>query len=253
MPAGVLTPHGYLKYKLRRKTEVSAGIWLFTFDLPNKYSVLGLPTGQHVAIRASVHDHTVVRSYTPISNNRDLGRLDFIIRVYPDGQLGNYLKHLNIGDSVDMRGPKGAMKYRKGLCRELGMVAGGTGITPMFQLIRAICENPGDNTKVTLVYSSRSEPDIMLKKELDEFAKASPEKFRIWYMLDEPSAGWTGGTGHFDAATLRKYMPKPAADTKALLCGPPPMVNAAKKILVSELGFEAPGAVSKISDQVFCF
>ncbi|QIW98538.1 hypothetical protein AMS68_004056 [Peltaster fructicola] len=235
------------------KKEVSNEIWLSPSDLPSKYSVLGLPIGQHVAIRGTVDDSTVVRSYTPISNNRDLGRLDLIIRVYPQGQLGNYLKNLNIGDEAEIRGPKGAMKYRKGLCKEIGMVAGGTGITPMYQLIRAICEDPTDQTKVSLIYGNRSEGDIMMREKLDGFAKAVPEKFTVYYTLDKPGPAWKGGKGYVDAELLRKYMPKASADTKVLLCGPPGMVNATKNNLVSVLGFEPPGSVSKISDQVFCF
>ena len=96
-PAAVLTPTEYHKYKLRRKEELSEGIYRFVFDFAARHSVLGLPIGQHVAIRGTVDEHTVVRSYTPISNNRDLGRMELLIRVYPNGQLGNYLKTLNVG------------------------------------------------------------------------------------------------------------------------------------------------------------
>ena len=36
----------------------------------------------------------------------------------------------------------------------VGLVAGGTGITPMYQLIKAIFKNPNDKTKVSLVYGN---------------------------------------------------------------------------------------------------
>lgn len=58
-----------------------------------------------------------------------------VIKIYDDGELtGKYLKNLEVGDEVEFRGPKGAMRYRKGMVREIGMVAGGTGITPMYQV-----------------------------------------------------------------------------------------------------------------------
>ena len=41
------------------------------------------------------------------------------------------------------------------------------GITPMYQLVRAIFKNPDDKTKVTLVYGNRNE-DVST---------------RIWYLL----------------------------------------------------------------------
>lgn len=144
------------------------------------------------------------------------------------------------------------MRYRKGLCKSIGMVGGGTGITPLFQLIRAICEDPTDITTVSVVYGNRTESDIMLKEKMDAFAKQCPEKFKIWYTLDQPGPGWQGGKGYVSKELLGERMPKPEEGVKILLCGPPGMVNATKKNLV-ELGFESPGAVSKMSDQVFCF
>jgi cytochrome-b5 reductase len=55
--------------------------------------------------------------------------------MYEDGEFtGKYLRNLEVGDEVEIRGPKGAMRYRKGMVKEIGMIAGGTGITPMFQV-----------------------------------------------------------------------------------------------------------------------
>lgn len=251
-PTGVLNPRDYEPFRLARKEELSNGIWRFVFDLPTKWSVLGLPIGQHVAIKATIDEHTVVRSYTPISNNRDLGRLELLIRVYPDGQMGNYLKNLKVGDTAEIRGPKGAMRYRKGTIKSIGMVAGGTGITPMFQIIRAICEDKTDNTQVSLVYANRSESDIMLRGQLDRFAETCGHKFKIHYALDEPPAGFKGIRGRVTKDVLKERLPSAAKDSQMMLCGPPGMVNAMKKNLV-ELGCEEPGAVSKMTDQVFCF
>ncbi|KAJ9636499.1 hypothetical protein H2204_005332 [Knufia peltigerae] len=251
-PKGCLKQSAYQQFRLRHKEELSDGIWRFVFDLPTKYSILGLPIGQHVAIKTTVDEHSVVRSYTPVSNNRDLGRLELLVRVYPQGLMGNCLKSLDIGQTASIRGPKGAMRYRRGMIKEIGMVGGGTGITPLFQLIRAICEDKKDSTRVSLVYGNRSETDIMLRDKLDAYARDCPDQFRLLYLLDAPSPSWTGGKGHVTKDVLKEYMPKPSPDSKVLLCGPPGMVNAMKKNLV-ELGFEAPGAVGKMTDQIFCF
>ena len=135
-PAGFLVRTDYQRFRLVKKDELAKDIYRFVFALPGKSSVLGLPIGQHIAIRGYWDDesghHTVVRSYTPVSNNSDFGRLELVIRCYPDGQLtGKYLANLDIGAQVEFRGPTGVMKYRKGLCKRIGMVAGGTGVTPM--------------------------------------------------------------------------------------------------------------------------
>jgi cytochrome-b5 reductase len=251
-PTGVLTPKTYSKFNLREKTELSEGIFRFVFDLPTPGSVLGLPIGQHIAIRGTVDDSSVTRSYTPVSNNRDLGRLELLIRLYPDGHLAQYLKKLQPGDKVEIRGPKGAMRYRKGMSKSLGMVGGGTGITPLFQIIRAICEDKTDDTKISLVYANRSEADIMLRKRLDSFAEASNGQFEVYYIVDKAPEGWQYGTGRIDKEVLQKKMPAVSDDNKVLLCGPPGLVNATKNNL-TELGWKEPGSVSKMTDQIFCF
>ncbi|KAM0814070.1 putative cytochrome-b5 reductase [Seiridium cardinale] len=247
-----LSPSQYRSYRLRQKEELSDGIFKFVLDLPTKYSILGLPIGQHVAIRATIDDHTVVRSYTPVSNNRDLGRLELLIRVYPNGKVGNYLKGLEVGEAVDIRGPKGAMRYRRNMCKAIGMVGGGTGITPLFQVIRAICEDDADRTQVTLIYGNRSELDILLRRKLDQYAETAGDKFKVVYTLDQPPPGWKGEVGHVGRELLQRHMPRPTRDNKVFLCGPPGMVNATKKTL-TEIGFEDSGSVSKMGDQIFCF
>jgi cytochrome-b5 reductase len=153
---------------------------------------------------------------------------------------------------VDIRGPKGAMRYRKGMSKEIGMVGGGTGITPLFQIIRAICEDKTDDTKIRLVYANRSEADIMLRKRLDSFAEASNGQFEVYYIVDKAPEGWQYGTGRIDKEVLQKKMPAVSDDNKVLLCGPPGLVNATKNNL-TELGWKEPGSVSKVTDQVFCF
>ncbi|KAJ5198453.1 Cytochrome b5 [Penicillium cinerascens] len=250
---GFLEPQNYQRIPLVEKDQLSSNTFRFVFALPDAKSVLGLPIGQHVAIRAVVDGTTVTRSYTPTSNNLDRGRIELVVKCYPDGLLsGCYLAGLSIGDEVEFRGPKGAMRYSNGLCRKIGMVAGGTGITPMYQVIRAICENETDTTEISLIYANRSESDILLREELETFARRYPKNFKLWYMLDSAPEGWAYGTGYVDQTVLSKHLPAHSSDTKIFLCGPPGMVNATKKNLAA-LGFRKPGTVSKMSDEIFCF
>ncbi|KAI5240016.1 hypothetical protein E4T43_06330 [Aureobasidium subglaciale] len=209
----------------------------------------------HVAIQTKIGEQTVTRSYTPTSNDGDLGKLVLLIRLYDEGLLtGQYLAKLKVGDQVLFRGPKGAMKYRKGYAKKIGMVAGGTGITPHYQLIRSICEDLTDTTEVSLVYANRTEDDILLRAELDAWAKAYPKNLKVHYMLDNPPEGWLYGSGFVTKDILELYMPAPSNDgsSKILLCGPPGMINATKKNLV-ELGWKKPGSVGKMTDDIFTF
>ncbi|CAN8104559.1 unnamed protein product [Discula destructiva] len=251
---GFLDPLTFHPLPLTEKELIAPNVYRLRFELPSPDAVLGLPIGQHVSIKATIDGAAVQRSYTPTSNNADKGILELVIKVYPDGQLtGKYLANLNVGDEVLFRGPKGAMRYKRGLCKKIGMLAGGTGITPMYQLIRAICEDPRDTTEVSLIFANRTEGDILLRKELDSFARRYPMNLKVHYLLDQPSESWTYGVGYVTKELMAEKFPDPQIEgTKAMLCGPPGMVNAAKKALV-ELGYQKAGLSSKMTDQVFCF
>ncbi|PKS06185.1 hypothetical protein jhhlp_007502 [Lomentospora prolificans] len=248
----VLEPKNWKSFKLVRKTLVSPNVYRLVFALPHFEDVLGLPTGQHIALRAVIDGQNVSRSYTPISNNSDLGRIELLIKVYDKGLMTKHLEGMKIGETIDIRGPKGAMQYSNKYAKHIGMIAGGTGITPMYQLIRAICADESDNTKISLLYANNTENDILLREELDGFALQCPEKFQVQYVLGKASEDWKGPTGFVTADLIKKYLPPASDDSKVLLCGPPPMINAMKKNLAS-LGFKEPGALSKVTDQIFLF
>ncbi|KAL7933851.1 hypothetical protein V8C35DRAFT_302587 [Trichoderma chlorosporum] len=238
---------------LTKKILIAPDVYRLIFSLPHSQAILGLPTGQHVAITADIDGQKVTRSYTPVSNNSDCGILELVVKIYPNGKLtGGYLANLQVGDEVHFRGPKGAMRYSYGLCKKIGMLAGGTGITPMFQVIRAICENDRDSTEINLIYASRTEDDILLKEELDRFSQLYPKLFKVFYVVEHPSENWTSGVGYITKDMAAQKLPLPGDDVKIMVCGPAGMVGSAKKFL-QELGYEAPGASPKMSDQIFLF
>jgi len=237
---GVLNARTYQEFPIIDKFNVSHDTIRFVFGLPHKNSVLGLPTGQHIAIRHEVDGKQIARSYTPTSSNKDRGRLELTIKIYEGGKLTPWLSKLNVGDTVEIRGPKGEMKYHKNLVKELGMIAGGTGITPMFQIIRRICEDPRDDTKTTLLYANKTEGDILLKEELDGFAEKY-DQFNVHYILSSPPDNWQGGEGRISKDMIEEYLPAPAGmDSKVLVCGPDPMMESMVDIL-QERGFKPPG------------
>ncbi|KNG82793.1 putative cytochrome B5 [Aspergillus nomiae NRRL 13137] len=248
----VLDPRKWRSFTLTRKTEVAPHVYRFIFALPNPDDILGLPTGQHIALRATINGQSVSRSYTPVSNNSDVGRIELLIKVYPNGAMTQHLAQMNVGESIEIRGPKGAMQYSRQYAKHIGMIAGGTGITPMYQLIRAICEDDADKTQVSLLYANNTEEDILLRTELDDFATRHPEKFQVQYVLSQPGETWQGYRGFVNGDLIAKHLAPAALENRVLLCGPPPMLAAMKKTLQG-MGWTMPGAVSKAGDQVFLF
>lgn len=248
----VLNKDEFQLFPLIQKTVLSHNSAVYRFKLPRETDILGLPIGQHISLGATINEKEVIRSYTPISSDDDKGYFDLLIKTYPTGNISKVVGELKIGDSIKVRGPKGNFNYTPGMVQSLVMVAGGTGITPMYQILTAIAKNPNDYTKVDLIFANVNPDDILMKKELEDIA-ATHDNINVYFVLNNPPEDWIGGVGFVSVEILKKFCPAvPSNDTKLLICGPPPMVSAIKKVAV-ELGYEKPKPVSKLEDHVFAF
>jgi len=242
---------------LLSKADVSADTRVFRFALPSEKHILGLPIGQHVAVSFTDPTGAVVsRPYTPISSDADLGFVEFCIKVYDQGVMTQKMDSLVPGDSMNFEGPLGNVTYtdrgeftvynpatgavdvRSGVTH-LGMVCGGTGITPMLQVIRQVFKDVGDTTRVSLLYANKTPKDILLKAELDELAALHPN-LSVHYTVDSAEgAAWEGSVGFVDAEMIKAHVAAPGAGSRVLMCGPPMMIQKAAKPALEALGFAA--------------
>jgi cytochrome-b5 reductase len=107
------------------------------------------------------------------------------------------------------------------------MIAGGAGITPMYQLIRGILKNPEERTKITLVWGVNTDADVMLRKEFDEFEAKYPGRFKAHYTVSNPVEGSPYNKGYITKDILQKAMPGPEEkDNMVFLCGPPALESS---------------------------
>ncbi|XP_052269967.1 NADH-cytochrome b5 reductase 3-like isoform X2 [Dreissena polymorpha] len=248
--------------KLIDREEVSHDTRRFRFALPSMDHILGLPVGQHIYLSAKVDGQLVIRPYTPVSSDDDKGFMDLVIKVYfknvhekfPDGgKMSQYLNDMQIGDYIDVRGPSGLLQYEgKGVfrikadkkseartvhARRVGMIAGGTGITPMLQIIRQVLKDREDRTVLHLLFANQTEQDILLRPELEDLEQSFPDRFKLWYTLDRPPADWKYGSGFVNSAMISEHLPDPVDGSIVLMCGPPPMINFACLPNLDKLGF----------------
>ncbi|WCJ27645.1 NADH:cytochrome B5 reductase 1 [Euphorbia peplus] len=238
-PKGCLDPDNFKEFKLVKRTQLSHNVAKFTFGLPTPTSVLGLPIGQHISCRGKDSlGEEVIKPYTPTTLDSDVGRFELVIKMYPQGRMSHHFREMRVGDYLAVKGPKGRFRYQPGQVRAFGMLAGGSGITPMFQVARAILENPKDMTNVYLIYANVTYEDILLKEELDALSANYPDRFKVYYVLNQPPEVWNGGVGFVSKEMIEKHCPAPAADVKILRCGPPPM-NKAMAAHIEALGYDS--------------
>ncbi len=111
----------------------------------------------------------VVRPYTPVSSSEEPGILELLVKRYPSGKQSTHLHSLQPGDHLLFAAALRSHQWKSNNVPHVTLIAGGSGITPIYQLAKGIVTNPDDKTKVTLVYAANSEEDILLKKEFDAF------------------------------------------------------------------------------------
>jgi cytochrome-b5 reductase len=143
--------------KVTKKEKLTHDTYLFELEFPNQEWISGLWVGAHFVFHCEVGGKKINRKYTPITPINTKGRSQFVIKVYrntpefPEG--GIFSQHLennvHVGDSLMCEGPIGRLRYLgggdfkllknpvAGKRTKIGLIAGGTGITPMFSIAQA--------------------------------------------------------------------------------------------------------------------
>ncbi|CAH1787558.1 unnamed protein product, partial [Owenia fusiformis] len=261
-PVTLQDPNVKYSLKLIDREVISHDTRRFRFALPSVNHILGLPVGQHIYLTARVDGQLVIRPYTPVTSDDDVGYMDLVVKVYfkdvhpkfpAGGKMTQFLEKMEIGDYIDVRGPNGLLVYdgqgafsikedkkskpEKYTAKNIGMIAGGTGITPMLQLVRQVFKDPSDNSSLSLIFANQTEEDILLRAELEEIAAEQPDRFKLWYTVDRPKEDWKYSSGFISAEMIQEHLPPPGADTLIVMCGPPPMINFACMPNLDKLGY----------------
>ena len=160
--------------------------------------------------------------------------------------MSQYLDSLKIGDSIEAKGPVGHMHYlgngryrldsAEHTCTRINMIAGGTGITPMYQVIQAVLKNCDDKTEISLLYANQSPDDILLREELDALAATHPQ-FKVWYTVDKAEDGWPFSVGFINSEMVKDNLFPAGPGAVTCLCGPPPMIKFACVPSLEKIGF----------------
>ena len=151
-----------------------------------------------------------------------------------------------------MKGPVGRLTY-KGNCivhfttagkepirvTKLGLLAGGSGITPLFSIMDAIYRARESCIEVKMLYSNKTLEDILLRNELDAInADDSAPNISVAHTLTREHGELPAPLlkGHASIEMLRQLgFPEPSDETMYILSGKSPF-NAACKAFLLEAG-----------------
>lgn len=197
-------------------------------------------------IRIYNNDTNANRPYSPI---RQIGnRLIFIIKLYPNGVLSQYINRLEPGDLISTSKCIVCEQVDNSKFNNVLMIAGGTGLTPIYQVLEKELRKERQNTKYMLLNLNINEDNIFLRKELEDFEKSG--RFKKTEILVEGPRDLNEGAiiGILNKNMLKNILGANNYDF-VYICGPPALLDdfVGKKIqntkqrefdgVLSQLGF----------------
>lgn len=172
--------------------------------------------GQFLTLRLAVGGRHLPRCYSMSSTPGLDDALRVTVKRVAGGRGSNWLcSHLRPGDSLEVMAPAGLFTPA-GLEGDFVLAAGGSGITPVFSILRAALAR--GSGRIRLLYANRDERSVIFRDALQALAAEHPSRLQVIHWLDSvqgtPSVEQLAAFGHgFEAA-------------QAFICGPGPFMDA---------------------------
>jgi len=231
-----LAPETKQFYPVLKNEKVSSDSHILTIGLPENRALLGWEENIPTCISVAANNESLVvakaKSYSPISHPNLKGEFQLLVKAYPpqeDGKMGvgAYICGLQEGDVMEAKVKKPRQMHSSphvlGRWKHVGLVAGGTGIAPLYQILVLLMSAQELNCKIHILSINRKQEDILLKSQLDQFAKEHPDVVSVTYSLtgnedDENSPQFLMGRGTVQLA--KQALPDPSLDdVMILVCG----------------------------------
>ena len=200
---------------VRLELELAEGYWM------------DFRPGQFIQVKVPGTD--AVRSYSMATTAADLPKIELLIRILPGGEMSDWLvNRAAVDDVVEVSGPFGQFFLKEKVRAPHVMIAGGTGLAPMLAMIDALRAAPGRKPKILLSFGCQTPEGLFSLEPLELRQHWMPSlDVRISVDRGEPADGVRVGNP-VAAITDQDGL---TADSVAYLCGPPAMIEAARKHL----------------------
>merc|ERR1712093_718887 len=189
-------------------------------ESPEPPAVFSRWFGQSLRLGSSeVVNHNTKRLRFEFSN-------ELLVKKYPEGKASTYLHSLNPGNSLYFLGALKGYRWTPNKHPHVTLIAGGAGITPMYQLIQGILSNPADQTKITLVFGVNSDADVLFRREFEELEGKFGDRFKAVYTVSRPGKESPFRKGYVTKELLEQVTGLAGEESKVFVCGPPAMEKA---------------------------
>ena len=183
------------------------------------------------------------RAYSMVNHAAETGRLDFVIKHQPGGEFSNWIGPGRSGSAVEVFGPLGKATWRPEEGKDLVCIAGGSGIAGMMSILsHAVSSGHFERRRGDVFFGVRTRDDVFFTEELARFVESAAGRLTVTIAFSEEQVvdpnlriaeGIACAQGFVHLAAGERMTGKWNGPT-AFVAGPPPMVDAALRMLVME-------------------
>lgn len=196
----------------------------FRFPRPEGFDY---KAGQYILVSLTVDGSLVTKPLT-LSSSPTEDHIEFTKKL-TGHPFSNVLDNMKIGDSAVVSGPFGKMTF-EGEHEKVVLLSGGIGITPMISICK-YCTDMHIDSNIVLIYSNKTENDLVFRKELDEMMHSN-SNLKIVYTLTRASESWIGYKERVSDKMIMNEVPD-YMERRFYICGPPEMVHSMEEMLAA--------------------
>lgn len=220
------------KLKVRDIVRETTDAVSLGFDVPSELKEdYRFKQGQYLTLRFMIEGEEIRRSYSICSSPFEKDELRVAIKKVKGGKVSNLINDtLKVGDEIDVMIPMGGFHTELDAKNKKTYVlfAGGSGITPMMSIMKAVLEAEPQSS-IILLYGNNDQASIIFRKQIDELAASSQSRLNVFYILNDAPAGYSSllvgmMTKDKNLSLIREYTDA-NADNEYFICGPTPMMD----------------------------
>ena len=231
---------GFYTLKVQRVVAETADAKTFFFDVPQDLlSTFVYTPGQYLTFEAMMGGEKVRRSYSLCTYAGQDSHMAVTVKRVDGGRMSNYMNdHVSEGSEMQVMAPMGkfTMSPEAGRSTHYVLFAGGSGITPMMGISKAVLKDE-PNSQVTLVYANRNPESVIFKETLANMEKEFSSRFKVIHSYDQAPFTWFGLKGLMTedkvSQIVKSKVGGPFDTYQYFICGPAPMMDVVKKGLGS--------------------
>ncbi len=228
---------GFHVLRVAAVDRLTADAVAITFEVPPALArTFAFRAGQHLTLRRVLGGADLRRTYS-LCTSAAGGPLRVAVKRLDGGVLSSWLcSQLQVGNELEVLPPAGRFGPSVDPARShrYGLVAAGSGITPLLSIAATVLEvEPASD--VVLLYANRTSRDVMLLEELSDLKDRFPERLQVLHLLsreEQESALLTGRIDRERLARLFTTLLPPADVDEWFLCGPLAVVEVTRQALL---------------------